>query len=141
MEVSQIEMIQFILFVLCFSPAPIHTTNCYIRSVYSDRIPEASKPLPQQGKYSIDWGAAFRPQGARVCLEKVMIYYMCHKKEDSSFVRSGCEGSSEAKYPSRDKDVSPVILPICADDPEDYPEYFRNTMLYFEVFRSSKLKK
>ena len=109
--------------------------------MYYHLIGEASKPLPQQGKYRIDWAAGVYPENRAVCLEKVMIYYMCHKKEDSSFVRSGCEGSSEAKYPSRDKDVSPVILPICADDPEDYPEYFRNTMLYFEAFRSSKLKK
>ena len=129
-KLNRRQMIQLILFVLCSSPTPIHATRCYIRNIYSDRIPEASKPTGwPQGEYSIDWAAAVTPQGAGVCLEKVKIYYMCYNK-------TFCEGSSEAKFPSRDKDVSPFILPICAG-----PEYHRHTAIYIEAFRSARLRK
>ena len=97
--------------------------------MYYHLIGEASKPLPQQGKYRIDWAAGVYPENRAVCLEKVMIYYMCYNK-------TLCNGKSEAKFPSRDKDVSPFILPICAG-----PEYHRQTAIYIEAFRSAKLRK
>ena len=127
-------MIKLILFVLCSSLAPIHTTKCYIRNMYYHLIGEASKPLPQQGKYRIDWAAGVYPENRAVCLEKVMIYYMCYNK-------TLCNGKSEAKFPSRDKDVSPFILPICADNPNNYPEYFRHTAIYGEEAFRSGVKK
>ena len=129
-KLNRRQMIKLILFVLCSSLAPIHTTRCYIRNIYSDRIPEASKPTGwPRGEYSIDWAAAAIPEGAGVCVKQVIIFYKCQNK-------THCLAHSKTKRPSRDKDVSPFILPICAG-----PGYHRQTAIYFEAFRSARLRK
>ena len=133
MEVSSIEhkMIKLIIFVLCSSPASIYATKCNLSDFDWGNIKRASKAIPKAGEYSIDWAAAAIPEGAGVCVKSVIIFYKCQNK-------THCFAHSKTKRPSRDKDVSPFILPICADDPNDYPDFLRYAGIYLTVEETNK---
>ena len=94
---------------------------CYQDGAFNtDKIPKNSNPLPVIGKYRYNWAAGGSPQGYGVCLEEVIVYH--------SGSGHCCDGWVEEapKFPRRDNDVSPFLLPLCGDAS-------RETLLVFRV--------
>ena len=94
---------------------------CYQDGAFNtDKIPKNSNPLPEIGKYRYNWAAGGSPQGYGVCLEEVIVYH--------SGSGHCCDGWVEEapKFPRRDNDVSPFLLPLCGDAS-------RETLLVFRV--------
>ena len=60
-----------------------------------DRIASNSGPVPEMGKYSIDWASAVEPEELAICIKKLMIYYNGPKNT------ACCVGwqMSDIKYP------------------------------------------
>ena len=72
-------------------------------TVYPDIIISSSEPVPEKGKYSIDWASAVDPLEAAVCIKKVMIYYKGPKNTECCV---GWQMSDDIKYP---EGTSPLI--------------------------------
>ena len=78
--------------------------------LYFEKIKIYSKPLPELGKYSLDWAPIAEPNGTGVCLDEVLVYY-------NGPTKKCCDGwkISEPKYPRRYNDPSPIILDLCGN--------------------------
>ena len=84
-----------------------------------DKIKIYSKPIPELGKYSLDWAAVARPKGAGVCLDKVIAYF-------NGPTQKCCDGwkMSKPKYPRRYNDGTPIILDLCGNGSRRLSVYF-----------------
>ena len=76
--------------------------------IFFHKIKDFSKPLPDQGKYSLNWAPVVKPNGTGVCLSKVVVYY-------NGPTEKCCDGwmKSEPKFPRENNDSSPIILDLC----------------------------
>ena len=87
--------------------------------LFFDKIKIYSKPIPELGKYSLDWAAVARPKGAGVCLDKVIAYF-------NGPTQKCCDGwqMSKPKYPRRYNDGTPIILDLCGNGSRRLSVYF-----------------
>ena len=76
--------------------------------IFFNRIPAFSMPLPDLGKYELDWAPVFKPKGSGVCLERVVAFY-------NGPTEKCCHGWMMSKpiFPRETNNVSPIKLDLC----------------------------